>query len=37
MDADRLSKTATEKTDSLLDAAAERTKRLLNQDLDDDQ
>ncbi|WP_233215210.1 hypothetical protein [Rhodopirellula bahusiensis] len=37
MDADRLSKTATEKTDSLLDAAAERTKRLLNQDIDDDQ
>lgn len=35
MDAKKLSETATEKTDSLLDAAAERAKRFL--DRDDDQ
>ncbi|QDU96748.1 hypothetical protein [Lignipirellula cremea] len=32
MDADRLSETATEKTDSLLDAAAEKAKRFLDRD-----
>lgn len=32
MDADRLSETATEKTDSLIDTAAERAKRFLERD-----
>jgi len=32
MDADKLSETATEKTDSLMDAAAERAKRFLDRD-----
>jgi len=32
IDAERLSETATEKTDSLIDAAAERAKRLLEND-----
>jgi hypothetical protein len=32
MDADRLSETATEKTDTLIDAAAERAKRFLDRD-----
>ena len=36
MDADKLSKTATEKTDSLMDAAAERAKRFLGRDKSDD-
>ena len=35
MDADKLSETATEKTDSLLDAAADRAKRLLDRDKGD--
>lgn len=33
MDAERLSDTATEKADALLDAAAERTKRFLERDM----
>ena len=37
MDADKLSETATEKTDSLMDAAAERAKRFLDRDKSDDQ
>lgn len=37
MDADQLSRTATDKTDALLETAAERTKRFLNRDLNDDQ
>lgn len=36
IDADRLSEAATEKTDSLMDAAAERAKRFLDQDNGDD-
>jgi hypothetical protein len=32
MDADRLSETATEKTDTLIDAASERAKRFLERD-----
>lgn len=32
MDADRLSETATEKTDALIDAAAERARRFLERD-----
>jgi len=32
MDADRLSETATEKTNTLMDAAAERAKRFLDRD-----
>ena len=36
MDADKLSETATEKTDSLMDAAAERAKRFLDRDKGDD-
>lgn len=37
MDAEKLSKTATDKTNALLDTAAERTKRFLNRDITDDQ
>ena len=37
MDADRLSETATEKADVLLDAAAEKARRFLNRDKADDQ
>ena len=36
MDAARLSETATEKTDSIMDAAAERAKRFLDRDKPDD-
>jgi ATP-dependent protease HslVU (ClpYQ) peptidase subunit len=35
IDANRLSKTATEKTDKLLDAAAERAKRFIDSDKKD--
>ena len=37
MDAEMLSKTATDKTNALLETAAERTKRFLNRDITDDQ
>ncbi len=37
MDADKLSETATEKTDSLMDAAADRAKRFLDRDKNDEQ
>ena len=37
MDGDRLSETATEKTDSLIDAAAERAKRFLERDQGQDE
>jgi len=37
MDAEKLSETATEKTDAIMDAAAERAKRFLGRDKDDDQ
>jgi hypothetical protein len=37
MDADRLSDTATEKTDTLIDAAAERAKRFLERDKNQDE
>jgi hypothetical protein len=36
MDVDRLSETATEKADSLMDAAADRAKRFLDRDKDDE-
>ena len=37
VDADRLSETATEKTDTLIDAAAERAKRFLERDKTQDE
>ncbi len=37
IDADRLSETATEKADSLLDAAAAKAKRFLDRDKEDEQ